>query len=48
MKLKSTRDNGAKHSPPALGPFGGSNGTLALLAQMVTQMTPLGDRGAPG
>ena len=32
---------GAKQSPPAPGPFGGSNGHLAYLARIMPQMTPL-------
>ena len=33
--------NGAKHSPPALGPFGGSHGQLATLPKIGIKLTPL-------
>ena len=32
---------GAKHSPPAQGPFGGSRGHLATLAETGAKLTPL-------
>ena len=40
---RHTKEDGAKHSPLALGPFGDSDGSIANQHKKCPKITPLGD-----